>query len=173
MLGIDVSSDKLEAALCLDRHSRPQWRREVANSAAGIDELLSLAPSEVPWGVEPTGRYSLPVVQRAQAAGRTVLLAPTRQAKLFLKSVQSRAKTDRLDGRGLALFGHSRSLPIYLLKSANVDKLDQLLSARKLLSRQRISLKLQSDALPHARVALQPAIEAIERQIKALDRQIS
>src|SRR4051812_45268396 len=93
MLGIDVSSEKLEAALCLDQHSNPQWRREVANTAAGIDELLALSPSDSPWVVEPTGRYSQLVVKRAQAAGRKVFLAPPRQAKLFLKSLQTRAKT--------------------------------------------------------------------------------
>ena len=173
MLGVDVSSQSLETALCLDQRSEPQWRRQVPNTPAGVDDLLARTPAHVPWVVEPTGRYSLLVVQRAQAAGRTVLLAPTRQAKLFLKSLQSRAKTDKLDGRGLALFGHSRPLPVYRLKSENVEKLDQLLSARKLLSRQRAGLKLQAEALPHARAALGPAVEALTRQIKALDKQIA
>lgn len=172
MLGIDVCSQRLEAALCLDRHAKPQWRREVSNSAAGVDELLVHTPAEVPWVIEPTGRYSLLVVQRAQEAGRTVLLAPPRHAKLFLKSLQSRAKTDKLDGRGLALFGHSRPLHSFPVKSENVDQLDQLLSARKLLSRSLSSLKLQAQSLPKAKEALLPAITAIKEQIKHLDKQI-
>src|SRR2546427_200 len=145
MLGIDVCSQKLEAAMCLDRHAKPQWQREVPNSVAGVDELLALTPAEVPWIVEPTGRFSLLVVRRAQGAGRTVLLAPPRHAKLFLKSLQSRAKTDKLDGRGLALFGHSRPLRAYPIKSETVDQLDQFLSARKLLSRSLSSLRLQAE----------------------------
>jgi transposase len=157
----------------MDQHTRPQWRREVPNSVAGVDELLALTPASVPWVVEPTGRYSLLVVQRAQDAGRTVLLAPPRQAKLFLKSLQSRAKTDKLDGRGLALFGHSRPLPAYSVKSENVEKLDQLLSARKLLSRSLASLRLQANSLPKAKEALGPAIEALQAQVAQVDKQIA
>ncbi len=173
MLGIDVSSQMLETALCLDRHAKPQWRREVPNSAAGVDELLTLTPADVPWIVEPTGRYSLLVVKQAQAAGRKVLLAPTRHAKLFLKSLQSRAKTDKLDGRGLALFGHSRPLHPFPIKSDNVEQLDQFLSARKLLSRSLSSLKLQAESLPKAKEALLPAIKVLKEQIKHLDKQIA
>src|SRR5712692_7633041 len=89
-------------------------------------------------------RYSLHVVKQAQAAGRTVLLAPPRKAKAFLASIQSRAKTDRLDGRGLALFGLSRPLTPYPVKSDTVDELDQLLSARKGLARSLAQLRLQA-----------------------------
>jgi len=173
MLGIDVCSQRLEAALCLDRHAKPQWRREVTNSVAGVDELLDQTPADIPWIVEPTGRYSLLVVKRAQDAGRTVLLAPPRHAKLFLKSLQSRAKTDKLDGRGLALFGHSRPLHPFPIKSENVDQLDQFLSARKLLSRSLSSLRLQAESLPKAKEALLPAITAIKEQINHLDKQIA
>jgi transposase len=173
MLGIDASSKKLEAALCYHSQESPRWRREVPNTLTGVEELLALTPAEVPWVIEPTGRYSLFVVQRAQAAGRKVLLAPPRQAKRFLQSLQSRAKTDKLDGRGLALFGLSRPLRDYPVKSENVDQIDQLLSARKLLSRSRSSLRLQAKSLPKAHAVLAPAIEALAEQIKQLDKQIA
>src|SRR2546422_657626 len=124
MLGIDVSSKSLSVALCLDAASSPCWEKNVPNTPDGIMQLLRLAPSETPWVVEPTGRYSLDVVKQAKAAGRTVLLAPPRKAKAFLQSIQTRAKTDRLDGRGLALFGLSRPLPVYPIKSDTVDHLD-------------------------------------------------
>lgn len=173
MLGIDVSSQVLTTALCLDPQQKPCWEREVPNSPSGIDQLLALTPKGVPWVVEPTGSYSLLVVQRAQAAGRKVLLAPPRQAKAFLCSVSPRAKTDRLDGRGLALFGHSRPLAPFRLKSENVDQLDQLLSARRGLARARTSLHLQASALPRAKDALLPSIRALEEQLRALDKQIA
>lgn len=173
MLGIDVSSENLECALVLDRYADPQWRRDVPNNIAGIDELLSCTPADVPLIVEPTGRFSLLVVKQAQAAGRTVLLAPPRHAKLFLNSLQSRAKTDKLDGAGLALFGHSRRLHPFPIKSKNVDQLDQFLSARRLLSRSLMSLKLQADSLPLVKDVLLPAIKTLKEQIDHLDKQIA
>lgn len=174
MLGIDVGSRSLATALWLSpQEPAPDWEREFPNCSRGIDHLLGATAPDVPWVVEPTGRYSLLVVQRAQAAGRKVLLAPPRQAKAFLRSISSRAKTDRLDGRGLALFGHSRPLRPFSLKSENVDQLDQLLSARRGLSRARARLKLQAAALPKAGEMLQPAIEALTGQLKVLDKQIS
>jgi transposase len=172
MLGIDVSSNSLSAALWLNAASSPVWEKEVPNTPAGVLQLLRLTPLEAPWVIEPTGRYSLNVVKQAKAAGRSVLLAPPRQAKAFLRSIQSRAKTDPLDGRGLALFGLSRPLSVYPIKSETVDHLDQLLSARKGLSRSLAQLRLQADALPLARQSLLPAIEHLSGEIKLIDKQI-
>jgi transposase len=173
MLGIDVSSQSLSAALCLHPQEKVRWQREVPNTVAGIGELIKATPKDVPWVVEPTGRYSQLVVQQAHNAGRTVLLAPPRKAKAFLSSLTSRAKTDRLDSCGLALFGHSRPLSPYRLKSETVDQLDQLLSARRGISKARSNLRLQADSLPLAKVALAPSIEALTQQIKELDKQIA
>src|SRR5947209_18117751 len=108
MLGIDVSKAELTCAL-LDRATEQfRWERSVPNTTAGIQRLLALTPSDVPLVVEPTGRFSLPVVEHARAAGRTVLLAPPRKAKAYLRSLSSRAKTDRLDARGLAMRSEER-----------------------------------------------------------------
>lgn len=173
MLGIDVSSLTLQSALWLRDAPEPAWLKRVSNTPEGVDELLRATPQEVPWVVEPTGRYSHLAVRRAQAAGRTVLLAPPLESKLFRASLQVRAKTDKLDGRGLALFGHSRALPAYTLKSETVDQVDQLLSARKGLSRALASLKLQAQSLPRAAEALAPSIGHLAGQVRALDRQIA
>src|ERR1700743_2727316 len=123
MLGIDVSKDQLVTALLDPATGRFQWHnRRFPNTEAGIRELLALTPPEAPWIMEPTGRYSILAAQLAHPAGRRPLLASTRKAKGSLASISPRAKCDRLDGRGLALFGHSRTaedpLPPYPLKSA-------------------------------------------------------
>ena len=174
MLGIDVGSKILTAALCLDPHVEvPDWELEVPNSEIGIAKLLSKTHPLVPWVVEPTGRYSILVVQKAHEAGRTVLLAPNRKAQAFLWSMTGgRAKTDKIDGRGLALFGHSRALLPYCLKSENVDQLDQLLSARRGLSRARSQLNLQAASLPRVQEPLRAVSETISKEIKALDKKI-
>ena len=117
MLGIDVSKAKLECALLDPAHCQFLWQRQVSNSQEGIKQLLACTPAEVPWVMEPTGRFSLQVAKTASLAGRRVLLAPSKRAKRFAESIQSRVKSDKTDSRSLALFGQSQSLPSYPIKS--------------------------------------------------------
>lgn len=173
MLGIDVSKESLSATLLDPTSRRVQWERTVPNTAAGISQLLHRAPKEVPWVLEPTGRYSTGVAKQARAAQRTVLLAPPRKAKAFLRAVQDRAKTDKLDSRGLALYGCAATLAPYPIKSQQVEQLDQFLSARKGISQSIMRLSQQRAELPHAAEALTPAIEALRAQRDELDRRIA
>jgi len=174
-LGIDTSKDKLSAAYRDIRTRAVVWEREVPNTREGVNHLLARTPSDSTWVIEPTGRYSLLAVTMAQSVGRNVLMAPPRKAKKFLASIQDRAKTDPIDGKGLSLFGMSIPLQPYHLKSEPIDTLDQLLGARKglALSRSRLSQQQRDLTSAKAREALVPAIEALTRQIKALDKEIA
>lgn len=172
MLGIDVSKSTLSCTL-LDATSRhKRWHKEVPNTRAGWTQLLRATPPEVPWVLEPTGRYSHDVARAAREAGRDVRLAPPKKAQLFLHSVQSRAKTDTLDAQGLALYGLSCDLWPYPLKSPMQDELDQLLVARKGLSLSLTALQARQRELPRASHALAPAVEALQHQIQQVDKEI-
>jgi transposase len=177
MLGIDVSKDTLACALYDPAQEKFQWEQSVAHSPAGVDQLLRRTPADVPWVLEPTGRYSLLVAQAARAAGRQVLLAPPRKAKAYLNSLQSRAKTDRLDSRGLALFAASRPathpLAPYPIKTPAVEQLDQLLTARRGIVAALSSLRQQLTELPHAAGPLRQAVTDLEQQRDVLDTQIA
>jgi len=177
MLGIDVSKEDLVYAFMRTGTQKPAWEKTVPNTAAGIAKIMRQTPPGTPWVVEPTGRYSIPLVERGLEAGMPVLMAPPRKAKAFLASLPQRAKTDRLDSRGLALFGLTRQatqpLLAYPIKSKEVQHLDQLLSARKGLSRALSSLRQQQSELPYAREALEAAANALAAQIKKLDKQIA
>ncbi len=172
VLGIDVAKDTLAATLLDPQTRRATWHQEVPNSAAGWNTLLRDTPAQAPWIVEPTGRYSHGVARAARAKGRDVRLAPPKKAQMFLKSVQSRAKTDKLDAMGLALYGASCALAPYPLKSEMQDHVDQLLSARKGLSLCLCRLEAQQRELPHAQEALALAIAPLKTQIKAIDQQV-
>lgn len=177
MLGIDVSKDQLACAL-LDRETeRLQWQRAYPNTPAGIRKLLGAAPPEVPWVVEPTGRYSLQVAQLAQQAGRQVLLAPPRHARRYLASIQDRAKTERIDAPGLAWFAATRpknqALRPYPVNSEAVEQLEQLLTARKGLVQALTSLRQRRDELPYAAAQLTPALRALEGQLAVLEAEIA
>lgn len=173
MLGIDVSKDTLACTLFDPATQKPLWNRTVPNTAVGVQRLLRQTPCESPWALEPTGRYSLLAATKANHAGRRVLLAQPKKARHFLRSIQTRAKTDALDSHGIGLFALCRPLPPYPLKSANVEQLDQLLSVRKSLSASLASFGLQARELPHAALALEPVVAALQAQKDEVDKQIA
>lgn len=172
MLGIDVSKNTLACAL---RHPQTRallWEDTLPNSKEGIATLLDKISLTTPFVVEPTGRYGQTLVRTALQAGRDVRLATPRKAKQFLASVQSRAKTDKLDSRSLALYGLACPLPPYPVKETHVDQLDQLLSARKGLAKSIMNLQLQQQSLPEAASVLAPAIADLQGHLKQLDQRI-
>jgi len=171
MLGVDVGKQELHGTWRDPETRRIRWQGAVPNTINGIERLLRRAPG-VSVVVEPTGRYGEPLIRAAQAAGREVLLASPRKARAFLWSEQPRAKTDRVDSAGLALYGLTGRLRPYLLPSPAVDQVKQLLAARRGLSQSLTSLRQQRASLPLAADVLTPAITALERQIAELDRQM-
>jgi len=173
VLGIDVSKDILACTLIDAKTRQKRWHREVANSATGWKQLLQHTCATAPWVLEPTGRYSQEVARAAREAGRQVLLAQPRKAQFFLRSVQSRAKTDKLDSAGLALYGLCCELSPYPLKSEMQDELDQLLLVRKGFSQSLREWQARQKELPRAAASLEPAIEALQQQLKELDRRIA
>lgn len=173
MLGIDVSKATLCCTLLHSETGIRVWEREVPNTPAGIAVLLQKTPPDVPWALEPTGRYSQTVARTAYEAGREVLLAQPKKAKNFLASIQSRAKTDSLDSNGLAHYARAHKLPPYPLKTPMAEQLDQLLSARRGLSQTIASLEARRRELPHAAAHLQEAIAALKQQRRGLDREIA
>lgn len=172
MLGIDVSKATLDCTLLDPVTRKILWYRSFDNTPSGIGRLLKVTGPESPWALEPTGSYSTQVVKLARAAGRDVRLAEPRRVKRYNQSIQSRAKCDRLDSAGIALFALSADLPAYPLKSDVVDHLDQLLKARKGLALSLQQLEAQSRTLPRASAALKPAIDALKLQREQLDRDI-
>lgn len=171
MLGVDVGKAELHGTWRDPETRVIGWQGVVPNNAAGIRQLLRRVPSGG-LVVEPTGRYGEALIRAAWADGREVLLAPSRKARAFLWAEQPRAKTDRVDSAGLALYGLSGRLRPYLLPSDTVDQVRQLLAARRGVSQSLTSLRLQQAALPRAATALEPAIAALAEQVTALDAQI-
>jgi transposase len=172
MFGIDVSKASLVCTLLDPETQKVVWEATAANSVEGIQQLLQTVPAQVPWVLEPTGRYSALVVHLATAAGRKVLQATPREARFFLKSRFPRAKTDRVDSCGLALFALSQPLRPFPVKSDAVEQLEQLLRARRGLAQSLTDQRQRREELPHAAARLQQVIEGLEEQLKQLDAEI-
>jgi len=172
-VGIDISKDKLDCSLFEALTQRTVWTRCFTNDRPGIAALLSRAPGEAVFVTEPTGRYGRAVIQAAQEQGRTVLLAPSRQARFYLRSLSLRSKNDPLDSRGLARFATTKELLPYTLKSQPVEELDQLLSVRKALSRSITRFNLQAKELLYAADQLGPIITDLKARLRDLDKRIA
>lgn len=173
MLGIDVSKATLTCTLVHPRDQRVCWEATVPNTATGIAHLMQRTAQECAWVVEPTGCYSDLVVRQASRAGRTVLMAQPKRAKAFLAAVSPRAKTDRVDSYGLALYGLATPLRPFPVKSETMMQIEQLLAARKGISESMARLRQQQQALPYAAAHLATAITALQGEQAALDRELA
>lgn len=173
MIGVDVSKDTLAVTWIDPPTRRVRWEATVPNSPAGIERILGRTPAGMPLVLEPTGRYGEAVARRAQAAQRPVLLAQPKRAKAFLAAVQPRAKTDRLDSRGLALYGLCTELRPYPLKSHDTAHLDELLAVRASLSQTLARLRQQRRELPDMAGMLEAPIRAIEETLTTIDQELA
>lgn len=172
MVGVDVAKATL-AVCCWPAGQRaPSWERTYPTTDAGLRELLADTPCEEPWVLEPTGPYSERVVRLAQAEGRTVLQASPLAAKRYLQSLHPRAKTDRVDARGLARFAQDRTLPPYVLKEASLQRLGELLRVRRSLTRTLAALRQQRQVLALAAPEIQAARQVLQVQLACVDREL-
>jgi transposase len=171
-LGIDVSKDHLVCALVHASTRPPSWEKSFPRTEAGVRQLLAQVPPEVPWVMEPTGSYSLMVAKIAQEAGRKVLMADAKAAHHYLKSRSPRAKTDKIDAKGLAWMAMDRSLKEYPVKAEAQEKMDHLLAARRGITEALARLNQQARELTHAAGPLNEAVAGLRKQQQALDRQI-
>ncbi len=172
MIGIDVAKRTLSVCCWDPQQEVPVWEAVYENSVTGVAQLLAETPPQEAWVLEPTGRYGDLTVELAQAAGRCVLKAHTAAAKLYLKSLNPRAKTDRVDARGLAQYGGHAKLHPYRLKEAPLEQLWQLLQARAEAGRRLSVLRQQLQVLPLAAPFLRIALAQAKAYVKALEEAI-
>lgn len=169
MIGLDVSKHTLSVCAWDQQRESVRWEREFENAPAGIHALLAQTPPEEPWVLEPTGCYGELLVSLAAAEGRTVFAAPPRAAKQYLQSLQPRAKVDRLDARGLAIYASTHRLRPYRLQDPHLQRLWQLLCLRTQLARAIAATHLQSQVFASVQPEAQTLLAGLRAQLKELD----
>ena len=110
-IGIDISKAKLDCSLLLDVTSGRRKSKSVANSKAGIIDLLAwCAKQKVELAdlhaiMEGTGSYHEQAALALFDSGVIVSIANPAQVKDFGKSLGIRTKTDNIDSLVLAKYG--------------------------------------------------------------------
>ena len=114
-MGIDVSKAKLDCSLLLDVASAKRRAKSVANSKAGVGELVAwclkqqIPPETLHSILEGTGVYHEQAALALSDAGVTVSIVNPAQVKDFGRSLGVRTKTDGIDSLVLARYG---ALPV-------------------------------------------------------------
>ncbi len=172
MIGIDVSKTSLSVCAWDREQVCPRWETTVPNAPEGIAALLSRCDLEEPLVLEPTGAYGELLVRLAASEGRTVFSASPLRAKQFLQGRRPRAKTDRLDARGLAEYAALTQLRLYRLREPRLQRLWELLLSRRTLSKAIAALSMQQQVLAQVQPELQALLTALRLQLKLLDRHL-
>src|SRR6202030_2277410 len=138
--GLDISMD--ETHICvLDREGAVVYESKTASTAEAIAGALAKAPS-CRRIVFETGRMAPILFHGLSQLGLPVVCIESRQAYQALKSLATH-KTDRNDARGLAHLARTGFFKPVHVKSLPAHAVRSLISARKKLVGQRVTLENQ------------------------------
>lgn len=177
ILGVDVAKDTL--SVCFMRRDNHQILKQtdILNDHQHIQSLLDDLSIENPRlisvAVEPTNTYWFDIAQSALGRGFDVVSAPPRATKMFLRSIAPRAKTDKIDAKGIALYAASVELKAYRPKPETLKTLDQMLGLRRKMSQSTAYFShLAKEGFTTSDIA-ENMIAFSRQQLSELDRRIN
>jgi transposase len=183
-IGIDVSKAKLDCSLLLDAASRKRRAKSVANSKAGVSELLAWCAKqhaschELHAILEGTGVYHEQAALALADAGVTVSIVNPAQVKDFGRSLGIRTKTDGVDSWVLARYGALLNPRPWTPPAQEARVLQALLSRREAiaqdLQRERNRLE-KADATETPSLIRQSILDSmvfLEQQLAKLQQDI-
>jgi transposase len=169
-IGIDISKDRLDVFRLSDGACQV-----FDNSQAGFGKLrrwLSLtSPARVVY--EPTGPYH-GAFERACTGHLPLIKVNPLQARRFAQARGTRAKTDRVDARMLALMGAAFELEPGRPAQKDQHELKELQVERTALVKDRTRLmnRLKTQSLTLTRRQTRARLAQVERQLAAIETEI-
>lgn len=182
VVGIDISMDEFDVQFGVTdqelQHEYPAGA-QFANKATGFRRLERWARkltqgSKAPvWFVmEATGSYHEQLAYYLHERGhRVVIVLPTKM-KNFIKTLDNKSKTDRLDARAIAQFGLERTLEPWTPPSAQLRTLKILAREYDALVQQAVKVGNQMHAKDHAYTPPPETIARLREQHRLLVRQM-
>jgi transposase len=170
--GIDVASDKLDLA------DYPNSMFDTyANDADGIAKLVQFLQKHTAERiiVEATGGYETPLVVALHEAKLPVVTVNPRQTRDYANALGILAKTDHIDARALARFGHDVRPPLREFPEENLRKLDAMMTRRRqLLDLRTAELNRRHQTrVPAIRQSIDAVIDVLDGQLTDIDAQIA
>lgn len=187
-LGVDVAGKKLDACLMLkkaEEGAKIKATRKFDNTTAGIEALWQWVcakgaqADELSVVMEATGVYyeSLAFAMHAHGARVSVLL-PNR-VKAYMRFLNLKSKTDRLEAKALARLGMEQELDawqpaspqMYMLKGLSRERV-RLLEEKTLVSNQLHAEQARRMPGRQTLRRLEQRIRFIEKQLKGVEKDL-
>jgi transposase len=140
---------------------------------AKLKKLYKKELKKVVWVFESTGSYSSLIYRFCAQKGIAVFMPNPQQARGFAKAIAQRNKSDRIDARVLAqsiVIAKETEIKVPVI-DAMVEEFKEMIGYYRLLVKQQSQLKNHREAL-QAKGASKSLLDAIERQLRALNKEI-
>lgn len=164
-IGIDVSKDRLDAAVLPGQHTF-HCRNDRPGIAALVEKVAAFKPDLIVF--EASGGYERRACADLIQAGFQVAVVNPRQVRDFAKALGQLAKNDRIDALVLARFGQHFKPRLKVPDSPEQTLLNELVARRRQLVAMRAT---ESNRLEQART--KPMRKSIQKVIKLLDSEIN
>lgn len=175
-LGLDVSKKTFQAALLrVDKVRSKSFENSPAGFGLLSSWLESLGMNKVHAVMEATGIYGDALAEFLFDMGHEVSIVNPAQISAFAKSELSRTKTDRVDAAVIARFARSHEPEPWTPPPQELRELQMLVRHREDLinNRTQLSNRLTEGRLtPTITTSLKTLIEAVDEEIKSVERQI-
>lgn len=163
-IGIDVSKSLLDVYI-LPSHKHMVFKNNPQGFKKLIQKFLRLSPELIV--MEATGGYEKPLAQALSLAGLPVSVMNPRQIRDFAKAIGQLAKTDKIDGRTIALYGQKISPKPNVDYNANQQQLEETFARRRQLVDM---ITMEKGRVDKASKANQ---RSIQRVIKVLEKELA
>jgi len=174
-IGLDIG--KFNFVVAVNGNKKTE---EYENNNSGIMLFLKKYKNILPNSLcvlETTGGYEMRLLLALCDKNYSVHRANTRHVKNFIRSLGNAAKTDSLDAKALALYGHERSgrLEKFIPSSKKALELYELSQRRKDLKKMLIAEKnrIQAPKVDLVKVSFSEMINILTNQIEAIDKEIN
>ena len=166
-LGVDVAKRYLDAAIGNEK-------RRLANDSVGHRQLIKWIkqnPAPVQMICEPSGGYERALIQALLQSEVQVSLVPANRVRQFARAAGVLAKTDHIDAKVLCAFGAALQPAILSADRLQQERLRELESQRRHLSRVLVMEQNRGARLAQASVCKfhRSLVKQIKKQIEQID----
>lgn len=178
-LGVDISKDNLDAAVCLPGDSEGMFIGQFDNKTAGFRQLARKVnrlrkkrkAEAIHLVTEPTGGYELALVAYGHDQGWAVSLPNPKKIRDWAAGVGLRAKTDKQDALLLARYGAALQPEPQERIPMPVQELESLLSRREDLKKLLRAEKNRLGNLQRRPHTPQAVLQSVQRVISTLEEE--